>query len=169
MQTARRGLSVLAAGRSVAARATVRSFRSTAATRITYDEWAQAKPHCHHQSLWKEFKPVGPNGGLLSGNHPWAGNLVGLEPNPEVIEDLTEMLEYTIKVLNSMNDSEYKRQVMQRTEFKLKVLKSGKTKEEMEEEIGFGVLEEVHAATRGELELIKALGKDWFDSPPATA
>lgn len=58
---------------------------------------------------------------LLSGDHPWADNIVGIEPNPEVIEDMTEMCEYLVKVLNTMNDSEYKRAVMQRTEWKLKV------------------------------------------------
>ena len=48
---------------------------------------------------------------------------------------------------------------------KRQVLKSGKSQEEMEEEFAFGPLEEVHAATRGELELIKTLGKSWFDAP----
>jgi hypothetical protein len=34
--------------------------------------------------------------------------------------------------------------------------------QEMEEELGFGSLEEVHASVRGELEMIKELGKEWF-------
>jgi hypothetical protein len=51
------------------------------------------------------------------------------------------------------------------TIIKRQVLKSGKSQEEMEEEFAFGPLEEVHAATRGELELIKTLGKSWFDAP----
>ena len=42
------------------------------------------------------------------------------------------------------------------------VLESGKSKEEMEAEFAYGPLEEVHAAVRGELELIKTLGKDFF-------
>jgi hypothetical protein len=53
-----------------AASAVLRSFHASAPARITYDEWIQAKPHCHHQSLWKEYKPVGPSGSVSSLSSP---------------------------------------------------------------------------------------------------
>jgi len=102
---------------------------------------------------------------LQSGDGDWAGGIVGLERNYEVVEDLTKECEYLLEVLKTMDASVYKSAVMAKTEFKLKVLRSGKSEEEMKEEIGFGELEEVHAVVRGELELIKKLGKAWFSSP----
>ncbi len=42
------------------------------------------------------------------------------------------------------------------------VLRSGVSEEEMIEKLDFGPLEEVMAVVRGELELIKKLGKDFF-------
>jgi len=53
--------------------------------------------------------------------------------------------------------------------YQLGVLKSGESEEEMKAAIGFGELEEVHGVVRGELELIKKLGKDWFDTPAVAA
>ncbi len=58
---------------------------------------------------------------LMTGNYEWAGDIVGLEKNPEVVKDLTEMCEYLVKVLTTMSDSPYKRHVMDRTNYKLSV------------------------------------------------
>ncbi len=58
---------------------------------------------------------------LLTGDHEWAGGIVGLEKNHEVVKDLTDMCDYLVKVLNTMNDSPYKRHVMERTNYKLSV------------------------------------------------
>ena len=94
----------------------------------------------------------------MSGEGDWAGGIVGLERNYQVVEELTAECEY----LNSMPASAYKDAMLAKTEHKLGVLKSGKSEDEMKEALAFGELEEVHAAVRGELELIKALGKEWF-------
>ena len=101
----------------------------------------------------------------MSGEGDWAGGIVGLERNYEVLEDLTAECEYMMEVLKTMPASAYKDAVMAKTEFKLSVLKSGQSEEEMKAAIGFGELEEVHAVVRGELELIKKLGKEWFSTP----
>jgi hypothetical protein len=119
---------------------------------------------------------------MLTGEGDWAGGLVGLERNPEVVKDLTALCEYALEVFKTMPESQYRSDVEKRTNFKLKVptvlycarraradpavsvqvLRSGVSEEEMIEKLDFGPLEEVMAVVRGELELIKKLGKDFF-------
>ena len=41
-------------------------------------------------------------GSLLSGEGDWAGGIVGLERNYEVVEDLTTECEYLVEVLKIM-------------------------------------------------------------------
>jgi hypothetical protein len=59
---------------------------------------------------------------LLTGEGDWAGGLVGLERNPEVVKDLTALSEYTLEVLKTMPESAYRTEIEKRTNFKLKVL-----------------------------------------------
>lgn len=153
------------AARIRAAPAVARSFRVSAPVRTTFEDSRIARPHCHHASLWKIWKPLSANGSLQSGEGEWAGGIVGLERNYEVVEELTAECEYLMEVLKSMEASAYKDAAMAKTEHKLSVLKSGKSEAEMKDAIGFGELEEVHAVVRGELELIKKLGKEWFTTP----
>ena len=145
--------------------AVARSFHVSGVAQTSFDDSRIARPHCHHASLWKIWKPLSANGSLMSGEGDWAGGIVGLERNYEVLEDLTAECEYMMEVLKTMPASAYKDAVMAKTEFKLSVLKSGQSEEEMKAAIGFGELEEVHAVVRGELELIKKLGKEWFSMP----
>lgn len=142
--------------------AVARSFHVSAPARTSFEDSRIARPHCHHASLWKIWKPLSANGSLMSGEGDWAGGIVGLERNYQVVEELTAECEYLLQVLNSMPASAYKDAMLAKTEHKLGVLKSGKSEDEMKEALAFGELEEVHAAVRGELELIKALGKEWF-------
>ncbi|EKX39979.1 hypothetical protein GUITHDRAFT_154274 [Guillardia theta CCMP2712] len=118
-----------------------------------------------HSTLWKEHRATAQNGTMLSGDGDWAGGLVGLEKNPDVVQDLTKLCKYLLKVLEEMPDSAFKESNLQRTKWKLSVLESGKSEEEMKEEFGFGELEEIHATTYGVLHMIKQLGKDWFTTP----
>merc|ERR1719478_340719 len=135
----------LSLARSGAARMTpavARSFHVSGVAQTSFDDSRIARPHCHHASLWKIWKPLSANGSLMTGEG-----------------------EYMMEVLKTMPASAYKDAVMAKTEFKLSVLKSGQSEEEMKAAIGFGELEEVHAVVRGELELIKKLGKEWFTMP----
>ena len=64
---------------------------------------------------------------LLSGDHAWAHDLVGVELNTEVVADLTEMCHYFNKVLATMPEGPYKELMTKATATKLKVLESGKS------------------------------------------
>jgi len=158
--------------RAAAARpAVARNFHMSAPALTSFEDSRIARPHCHHAALWKHWKPLAANGSLLSGEGEWAGGIVGLERNYDVVEELTAECEYLVEVLKTMDASAYKDAVMAKTEHKLGVLKSGVPEDEMKAAIGFGELEEVHAVVRGELDLIKNLGKEWFttigpDVPP---
>jgi hypothetical protein len=59
---------------------------------------------------------------MLTGEGDWAGGIVGLERNPEVVKDLTGLCDYVLEVLKTMPESQYRSDVEKRTNFKLKVL-----------------------------------------------
>ena len=48
-----------------AAPAVARSFRVSAPVRTTFEDSRIARPHCHHASLWKIWKPLSANGRAL--------------------------------------------------------------------------------------------------------
>ena len=58
---------------------------------------------------------------MLTGDGDWAGGIVGLERNPDVVKDLTSLCEYMLEVLKTMPESDYRSSVEKRTNFKLKV------------------------------------------------
>merc|ERR1740117_1084059 len=84
--------------------AVARSFHVSAPACTSFDDSRIARPHCHHASLWKVWKPLSANGSLLSGEGDWAGGIVGLERNYEVVEELTAECEYLKKVVETMPD-----------------------------------------------------------------
>ena len=60
---------------------------------------------------------------MLTGEGDWAGGIVGLERNPDVVKDLTALCEYALEVLKTMPESAYRSDIEKRTNFKLKVYK----------------------------------------------
>lgn len=52
----------------------------------------------------------------MSGEGEWAGGIVGLERNYNVVEELTAECEYLVEVLKTMDASAYKDAVMAKTE-----------------------------------------------------
>jgi hypothetical protein len=58
---------------------------------------------------------------MLTGEGEWAGGIVGLERNPDVVKDLTALCEYALEVLKTMPESAYRTDVEKRTNLKLKV------------------------------------------------
>ena len=58
-------------------------------------------------------------GSLLSGEGEWAGGIVGLERNYDVVEELTTECEYLVEVLKTMDASPYKDAVLAKTEVSL--------------------------------------------------
>ena len=59
---------------------------------------------------------------MMTGEGDWAGGMVGLERNPDVVKDLTAICEYALEVLKTMPESHYRSDVEKRTNLKLQVL-----------------------------------------------
>jgi len=78
------------AGRFIAGRGAVttarRCFHSGVVTRISFEESRQATAHCHHSTMWKEWKP-------LAGAAPTSAAFEGLRALARCVTSSLDVLE----------------------------------------------------------------------------